>query len=56
MKPIDLYQENGYVILRSFFGNTEIAAIEGYVDRIYKKWRAKERPKFIVKCLLICTH
>ena len=38
MKPVDQYQENGYVILRRFFSNTEIAAIGGFVDRIYKKW------------------
>ncbi len=38
MKPIDQYDEYGYAILRNFFSDLEIASIDKYVDRIYKKW------------------
>ena len=55
MKPIDQYQESGYVILRSFFSNTEIAAIVGYVDRIYKKW-VRERDAEIYSQMLVNMH
>lgn len=41
MNPIDQYNEKGYVILRNFFNNVEIAIIGGHVDQIYNK-RANE--------------
>ena len=55
MKPIDQYQKNGYVILRNFFSNTEIAAIGNHVDRIYKKW-ASENEAEIYSQMLVNMH
>ena len=55
MKPIDQYEKNGYVILRRFFSNTEIAAIGGFVDRIYKEWMNGRKAK-IYSQMLVNMH
>ncbi len=41
MKPVDQYNEHGYVVLRDFLSNTEISEIDSHVDRIYKLWVSK---------------
>lgn len=38
MKPVDQYNEQGYVVFRDFFSEIEISVIDSHVDRIYKLW------------------
>ena len=55
MSPIDQYNEKGYVILRNFFNNVEIALIGGHVDQIYNKW-ANENEAEIYNQMLVNMH
>ncbi|ADZ92725.1 phytanoyl-CoA dioxygenase family protein [Marinomonas mediterranea] len=41
MKPIERYEKDGYVILKGFFSEDEIALLDRYVDRIYRIWRSE---------------
>jgi ectoine hydroxylase-related dioxygenase (phytanoyl-CoA dioxygenase family) len=55
MGPIDQYNEKGYVILRNFFNNVEIALIGCHVDQIYNKW-ANENEAEIYNQKLVNMH
>ena len=40
MKPIEHYEQYGYVVLRSFLDDQEVSLINRHVDRIYQMWHS----------------